>query len=334
VEAETEPDIASLTDVLTPYAIRVAVTLGYADTIGDEPVSAAVLAERHGVDPPVVARLMRYLACRGIFRETEDGNFAHTAASRKLRSDDPSNWKPWLKLGSMADRMDRVASLGLLEAVLLNKASYPRMCERSVWDDIDQDIDFAESFDAMMCSRHDLWVPGVVDYDWGEVRRVVDVGGGTGALLAALLAAWPNLTAALVDVENNTLAAGDFFAQQGILGRVEVVTGSFFDALPEADAYLLAHVLHDWEDEDAVRILRRCREGAGSGGRVLVVERVVDATQNPREATRRDLLALGLFGNDERDLTSFTRLAGKAGLAERTRTPLSGDHWLVEYIVD
>jgi 2,7-dihydroxy-5-methyl-1-naphthoate 7-O-methyltransferase len=327
-----DADLASLTDVNTPWAIRVGVTLGLPDAVGSEPVSVTELADRVGADAGALTRLLRFLACRGVFTETAPEMFAHTPNSQLLRRDDPSCWNEWLDLRGIAHRMDRAATEGLMESVRTGQPSYPGIFGRPMWTDVAEDPALAESFDLLMRSQNHRWVPGVLEYDWSDVRRVVDVGGGAGGLLVELLTEWPKLAGTLVDLGTNVSAANEFFTEQGITDRASAVVGNFFDPLPDGgDVYLLAHVLHDWDDEHAERILRRCAEAAGPGGRVLVAERAVDATHNSRETGIKDLRMLTLFAGRERDLGSFRRLAGNAGLTERMARPIQAGHYLLEY---
>lgn len=333
MSSESEVDLVSLTDVTTPWVIRVAVTLGLPDAIGEQPVALADLAKRVGADQAALGRLLRYLTCRGVFVETEREVFGHSAASRQLRKDDPSCWNQWLDLRGMAARMDRAVTEGLMESVRTGKPSYPTLYGRSVWTDIAEDPELASSFDVMMRSQNHRWVSGVLEqYDWSDVNRVVDVGGGTGVLLADLVEQWPKLNGTLVDLATNVATARELFIERGVAERADAVSGSFFDPLPDhGDVYLLAHVLHDWDDAEAERILRRCAEAAGPGGRVLVVERAVDAAHNSEETSVKDLRMLAFFGGRERDLASFRDIAGKAGLTESMVRPIQAGHYLLEY---
>lgn len=330
VKAATK--LAALTDVQTPWAIRVAVTLGLPDAMSGAPVALADLAERVDADEAALARLLRYLTCRGIFAESAPGMFVHTPGSELLRRDDPSRWNEWLVLGGMAARLDRTATEGLLPSVRTGKPSYSALFECPMWTQLAADPALAETFDGLMRSLNHRWVSGVLEHDWRGVRRVVDVGGGMGGLLAELLEEWPHLTGTLVDLGVNASAAGKIFARRRIDDRADAVAGSFFEPLPgHGDVYLLAHVLHDWDDEHAERILRRCGEAAGPEGRVLVVERAIDAAENAHETTVKDLRMLTLLGGRERDPASFRRLAGNVGLAERRVRPIQAGHCLLEY---
>lgn len=332
MSSEPEADLASLTDLMTPWAIRVAVVLDLPDILDGTPVGVSSLAERVEVDPDSLTRLLRYLTCRGVFVEPEPGVFANSAASHRLCREDPSGWRPWLDLNGIGGRLDRAVTEGLLDSVRSGEPSYPAMYGNPLWTDIANDSQTAQDFDTMMRSFNDWWVSGVLEHDWSEVRRVVDVGGGTGGLLVELLEQWPKLTGTLVDLATNASAANDYFIEKGVADRADTMVGNFFEPLPDhGDAYLVAHILHDWSDEDAGLILRRCAEAAGPGGRVFVVERAVDAAQNSQETSTRDLRMMAFFGGRERELSSFREMARQAGLVERTIRPIQAGHYVMEF---
>jgi hypothetical protein len=157
------------------------------------------------------------------------------------------------------------------------------------------------------------WAPAIVSaYDWGSLGRLVDVGGGNGSLLAALLRGHPGLRGTVLDLPTTVEAARARLRAAGLADRGDAVAGSFFDPLPPgAGGYLLCAVLHDWDDQAAGAILRRCAEAAGTSGRVFVVEKF--ATDSDQR-TEMDLRVLAWFGGRERDLDQLAALAAEAGL--------------------
>jgi O-methyltransferase len=157
------------------------------------------------------------------------------------------------------------------------------------------------------------WAPAIVSaYDWGSLGHVVDVGGGNGTLLIALLRAYPTLLGTVVDLPTAAEAARKEFAAAGLADRADSVAGSFFDPLPTAGGYLLSAIIHNWDDESARAILRRCAEAAGPNGAVFVVEKIGADGESPR--TEMDLRVLAYFGGRERGLGELTALAADAGL--------------------
>jgi predicted O-methyltransferase YrrM len=150
-------------------------------------------------------------------------------------------------------------------------------------------------------------------YDWVSLGHVVDVGGGYGALMIALLTACPSLRGTVLDLPEAAAGAREAVADAGLDDRCDVVVGSFFDALPAgADGYVLSAIVHDWGDEPATAILGRCAEAAGPGGRVFVIEKVGSDGETIR--TGMDLRVLAYMGGKERGVGELTRLASDAGL--------------------
>ena len=170
----------------------------------------------------------------------------------------------------------------------------------------------------------------VAGYPWDTLADVVDVGGGNGTLLTALLTAYPGLRGTLVELGDPAEGARRLFSEAGLAERVSVVAGSFFDPLPQgAGAYLLCNVIGDWNDADAIRILRRCAEAAGITGKVLVVQGVLSGDNT--DATASDLTMFLLMGSRERTLDELAGLAAAAGLA-MTRVEALGQRYLLEFM--
>ena len=182
-----------------------------------------------------------------------------------------------------------------------------------------------------MTNRFRTEIPQVVaGIDWSSFTTVVDVGGGRGDLLAAILDANPKLRAHLIDLEPTASEARVAFTARGLADRVEVRGGSFFDPLPAgADAYVLVDILHNWDDENARLVLKRCAEAAGQSGRILAIE----AVSGIHARTEMDLVMLVHFGGRERRVEEFRTLADSAGLVLESATPLTGQRGLLEFRV-
>jgi SAM-dependent methyltransferase len=169
-------------------------------------------------------------------------------------------------------------------------------------------------------------------YAWDQVKVVVDVGGGTGALLARILSSCPQVRGVLVDLVAESDEANRVLRESGVSSRCQAIARNFFDPLPTGgDVYLLRNIVHDWPDQQAAAILRRCGEAAGEAGRVLVVERVMTAGGDQRELTGMDLRMLTLFGSRERRLEEFHAIATEARLMPSRTMATSSDYWLLEY---
>ena len=303
-------------DLVTPMAIRVAATLRLADHMAAGATGIDDLAHRTSAHPDALGRLLGHLTTVGLVARTGPGEYSLTEFGRALQDDHPSGNRSWLDLEGVVGRADLVF-VRLLDTVRTGRAAYPAMFGRGFWEDLDADPALSASFDALM-GHHPPVSDVLVGYRWGEVSHVLDVGGGNGTLLGALLLAHPHLRATLVERAGPAEAARSVLAKAGVLDRCTVVAGSFFDPLPEgADVYILSRVLEDWDDEHAVAILHRCAAAAAPSGTVLLVEEGAlgegDEGGKPIN-TEMDLRMLVYCGGRERALPELRALATAAGL--------------------
>ncbi|NDU71408.1 methyltransferase [Actinomadura sp. DSM 109109] len=300
-----------MAQLATPMAVRVAATLRIADHIAAGAATVPELAEATGADPDGLARLARYLAVRGVLRRDGSGRYGLTALGEALRDDHPGGLRACLDIeeGGRAE----LCYVELLHSVRTGEPAYPRRFGLSFWDDLAAEPRHEAAFRAMLR-------PGGVErarriaaaYDWASLGRVVDVGGGDGTLLAALLTAHPELRAVLVDRPPATDEARRALADAGVADRADVRAGDMFGPLPPgAGGYVLSLILHNWGDDPARAILARCAEAAGTGGRVLVVENVDPSGSGP---TGLDLRMLAYCGGKVRSLPELSALAARAGL--------------------
>jgi hypothetical protein len=298
-------DLFELSDLSTPWSIHVVATLRVADHIAAGTTQIDDLAAAAGCDADALSRVLRHLVGRGVFTQPAPGRFALNDTARQLLGA-----RLGFDLDGIGGRM-AYAWGGLLSAVRTGRPAYQEVFGRPFWDDLEAHPEVAASFDALMGPPgHGTPDPDVlVDGDWHDVHHVVDVGGGTGALLAEVLRAHPHVRGTLVDLPRVVAGAGDLF--DGVADRVTTVGQSFFDPLPAgADLYLLKSVLTDWPDPEAGQILRRCAEAARPAGRIAVLNGVSPDGDEPSP----DLLMLVLVGGKQRTLTQFRTLAGAAGL--------------------
>ncbi|MEV4896990.1 methyltransferase [Nonomuraea sp. NPDC055795] len=302
--------LAPVTDLVTPMAVRVAATLRLSDLMGDEPVPVHELARRSGADPDALVRLLRHLVGRGVFAEPEPGRFAVNGPAALLASGHPSGMRARLDLDGFGGQMD-VAFTGLLHTVRTGLPAWETVFGADIWSYLTAHPRMSATFDAMMADGADYLADAAGGYDWSGARHVVDVGGGTGMLLAEVLGAFPDLRGTLVDLPGTVERGRRHLAGLGLESRCSFAGQSFFDPLPAGgDAYVLRRVIHDWSDDDAQRILRRCADAAGPDGRVVVIEQRAD----PAMFAEMDLRMLVLSGGRERTVEDYTTLATGAGL--------------------
>jgi hypothetical protein len=313
-QGERAAGLRAIAGLATPMAVRVAATLRIADHIAGGRHTAAELAEVVGADADALGRVLRHLAAVGVLCGDQSGRYRLTALGEALRDDHPAGMRAVLDLEGAIGRAD-LCLVQLLHTVRTGAPAFPVQFGRSFWDDLQADPARSASFDAQMGADITADAPAIVSaYDWGSLGHVVDVGGGNGALLAALLRAHPALRGTVLDLPGAADAARKALTVAGLADRTEVVAGSFFDPLPQgAGGYLLSAVLHDWDDQAARAILRRCAQAAGSNGRVFVLEEIGADGESVR--TGMDLRVLAYFGGRERGVAELTALAAASGLS-------------------
>jgi hypothetical protein len=305
-------------------AVRVAATLGLTDLMAGDAVPVEELARRTDTNADALARLLRHLVCRGIFTEQEPGRFAVNAPAALLASGHPAGARASLDLGGFGGQMD-LAFTGLMHTVHTGEPAWETVFGAPFWPYLAANPEMSGSFDAMMATGADYVTDAAKGYDWSGVRHVVDVGGGTGVLLAEVLRAHPDIQATLVDLPDTVDRGRHYLAERGLDTRCAFVGQSFFDPLPAGgDAYVLRRVVHDWGDDDAVLILRRCADAAGPHGRVVVIESHGTSGDDPAMFAEMNLRMLVLSGGRERTVEDYVAIAAEAGLdvADVHRTPL------------
>jgi hypothetical protein len=328
VDAPWASRLQDMADLTTPMAIRVAATLRIADHIADGVYSLEALAAKTNANPQALGRVMSHLAAVDVFHEPESGVYELADLGKELCDQGAGDARTWLDLGNAVGRAD-LALVTLLDVVLTGERTWT--AEHDPWGELDADPELSDSFDDQMASGAAAKAPGLAaGYPWSSVRHVIDVGGGNGTLLTALLKAFQHLTGTVVDRPGPVATATRKFASAGV--NASGVPQSFFDPLPSgADVYLLSGILHDWDDESASRILRRCAEAAGEQGTVLVMESLVDPADHRSSTTDLDLLMLVTTGGRTRTISDFQQMGADVGLTVKSVVPLAPPHSLVEF---
>jgi hypothetical protein len=301
------PDLEQLTDLCTPWCVHTVATLRIAEHMAAGATAVADLAAAAGCDPRALGSVLRHLVGKGLFEQPEPGHFILNDLSSQLL-----HAGPFLDLGGIAGRM--AYAWGTLPTyVRTGRPGYQEVFGLPFWDDLAAHPDVAASFDELMgVAGHGQPDPDLpLRSGWDRVRTVVDVGGGTGAMLAAILRARPWISGTLVDLPGTVARSAEVFKQAGVADRVTLAGQSFFDALPAgADVYLLMKVLNDWPDAETVAILRRCAEAARPAGRVLILGGVA-----PDDALPSLGIDMVVAGGITSSLTEFRELSRQAGLA-------------------
>lgn len=313
-------------------AIHVAATLGIADLLEDGPRSAHELADATGTHAPTLYRLLRALASVGVFAESDehDGRFGLTPLAEYLRTDIPGSARAFAAYVGRPRTWCTWAYL--LDSVRTGEPVFPELHGMSAWDHLAAHPEEGAIFDAAMAGMSGAVVEAVVaSYDFSGIDVLVDVAGGRGTLLAAILSANPNLRGILFDQPQVIAGSGPLLEQAGVADRCEVVSGSFFEAIPEgANAYLLKSIIHDWDDAEAIEILRTCRAAMTDTARLLLVEGVIRPGNEPDPTKYMDLHMLVMLGGRERTAEDFERLYAEAGFELTGITPTGSPFNIIE----
>jgi SAM-dependent methyltransferase len=314
-------DLEKMLDLTTPWCLRVAATLRIPEHITAGHTEVGALAAAAECDRDALHAVLSHLVSQGVFTEDSPGRFSCNQAAEGL-----AEAHRFIDLDGIGGRMAHTWGT-LLDYVRTGQPSYDKVFGLPFWEDLAAHPRLAADFDALMGPAGH----GVPDYDielsdgWHAVRTVVDVGGGTGALLASLLRRHPGARGILVDLPGPVARAAETIKAAGVAGRVTTQGQSFFDPLPAGDLYVLSKVLNDWPDEPTVAILRRCAEAARPGGRIAVLGGVA-ADDTPRPLGI-DML---ITGGTTSTLTQFTELARQAGLDIVAAGPQSSARYVVE----
>jgi hypothetical protein len=321
------------TAVWAAQALWAAARLGIADELAAGPRTREELAAASGTLPGPLYRVLRALAGLGIFQELPDGRIANSPASELLRSGVPGSIRDYVIF--VGEPWHLAAHGEILHALRTGETSVDRVVGKNIWEFFASDEEAGRRFHAGMSSLIGGEAALVRDgYDFSGVRTLVDVGGGHGALLGTILAGHPAVGGVLFDRPAVVDGARDTFARLGVGERVRIEGGDFFQAVPRGDAYLLSHILHDWDDERAIAILRTIRRAAEPGARVLLVESVIPPGNDFHVGKLLDLEMLLLPGGVERTEAEYAGLLGAGGFRLRRVLPLPSPSSIVEAVVE
>jgi len=308
------------------------VRLGIPDLMASGPRSAEDLATATGAHAPSLARLLNALCSVDLCAQREDGTFELTELSALLRSDHPSSVKAWtLHWGGNS----WLAWANLLHSIRTGRSSRELISGTPGFTHLDHNPEAAAIFNQAMLQLTRLAAIEVVNaYDFAG-KKVMDVGGGYGELLAQVLIAYPTATGVLFDMAHAIPKAKDAFAERGLAARCEFVAGDFFDRIPSgADLYMLKSVIHDWPDDRAITILRTCQRAMHANAKLLLVERMMPcrlaASAQGESLARIDLHMLVALGAQERTPAEFETLLRAAGLKTLRLIETGGDHQIIE----
>jgi SAM-dependent methyltransferase len=321
---KTTPDqsATALIDLLSAHRITavlyVAARLGVADILATGARTGRALAEHTGAHERSLLRLMRALVAVGVCKQTGDGAFELTPVGAHLAASALLSLKPWAIFeGAGLTR----SWADLLDSIRSGKTGAELAGFENTFDMMGKNPQVVAMFNDAMAAMTRTVIPEVLAaYDFTGVRRLMDVGGGYGELLSAILQAYPSMRGVVFDLPRCADGATKRFASSGLADRAEFIAGSFFESVPSgADAIVMKSIIHDWSDEQSVTILKNCRQALPPDGRLLLVERLMpeQPQQTPEHVsvTLSDLNMLRGPGGAERTESEYRDLLGQAGFA-------------------
>jgi hypothetical protein len=307
---------AKINEMVTGYwisqALYVAAKLDLADLLIPGPRSADELAQATKSHAPSVYRLLRALASVGVFAEDGQGRFSLTPLAECLRSDVRASQRA---LAIMSGEEHYRAWGELLYSVQTGKTAFDKLYGMPIFAFLAQNPDQAKIFDAAMVGVHGRETAAMLDaYEFSGVGTLADLGGGNGSLLTTVLKKYPGMQGILFDLPGVTERAKANLQAAGLADRCKVIGGNFFESAPGgADAYLMRHIIHDWDDERSTKILQNVHRAMGKEGRLLVVEGVIPPGDDPSFSKLLDLTMLVIPGGKERTEDEYRKLYEAGG---------------------
>ena len=307
-------------------SIYVAAKLGIADELQKSPCTVKELAGRLSVNESALYRLLRALASVGIFKEESEGWFSLTPTAELLRHDHPESKKAFATLSGALYQ-----AWGNIEyAVKTGNQSFKETYKMPLFEFLTRNPEQGKIFDAAMTGIHGGETGPMLDaYDFSAFKTVADIGGGNGLTLSVLLTRYPQMKGILFDLPDVVKRSEANIKKSALAPRCALTGGDFFKAVPQADAYVLRHIIHDWPDDQAVVLLKNCRAAMNKGGKVLIVENVIPADNSPHFGKWLDLMML-VIGGKERTEQEYKILLRQAGLKMTRVIPTALEISIVE----
>lgn len=312
---------------LMQQCIRVVAKLAIPDLLADRRLSSSELAARTGTHEPSLYRVLRTLASLGVFAETADRTFELTPMAELLRTDVPNSMRDFAIM--QGEEWGWRSALELLHTVKTGEPALVKVHGMTLFEFLARHPEDEELFNRAMTSYSLAAIPAIVEaYDFSTVGTLVDVGGGYGSLLAGVLTANPQVRGVLFDAPSVIDGADELLTRAGVAERVEKLAGDFFHSVPPgAGAYIMKNIIHDWDDDQAVKILTNTCAAMSANGKVLVVDLLISEGNQPGPEKLVDVQMLVSTRGKERTAAEFGELLAAAGLRLTqvipTRSPMN-----------
>ncbi|MBA3515140.1 MAG: methyltransferase [Pyrinomonadaceae bacterium] len=315
---------------LMQRSICVATKLGIADLLSEKPQTATELAAKTETHAPSLYRVLRTLASAGIFAKTADQKFELTPIAALLRQGTPNSMRDF---AIMMDEEWIWSAWGeLMYSVKTGRVAHEKVQGLSSFEFFTQNREAGMVFNRAMTNLSLSVIPAIVEaYDFSGVGKLVDIAGGHGLLLAGILKANPQVQGILFDLPSVIEGADELLHKEGVRHRVEFASGDFFQSVPAgAGAYMMKHIIHDWDDEHSIRILQNIGSAMNKNGKVLIVEMVVPEGNEPSPSKALDLLMLVMEGGKERTKGEYRKLLEASGFNLTRIIPTKSPYSVIE----
>lgn len=315
---------------LMQQSIRVVAKLGIADLLASQPLTASELATLTQTHYPSLYRVLRTLASAGIFTESAEQKFELTPIATLLRSDVPNSMRDFAIM--QGEEWNLRGAGELMHSVKTGETAQKKVHGMELFEFLAQHPEDEEVFNRAMTSYSLATIPAIVEaYDFSGIGKLVDIGGGHGVLLSGILKANPPIQGVLFDLSSVIAGAKELLEKESILPRVECITGDFFHSVPSgADVYIMKNVIHDWDDQPSIAILKNIHTAMNGKGKVLLVELVIPEGNEPNLSKLVDLQMLLTSGGKERTKEEYRKLLESSGFKLTNIYPTKSPMSLIE----
>lgn len=320
----------SLFGALITQGVSVAARLGIADLLAEKPQTAAELAARTNTHGPSLYRVLRTLASVGIFAENANGKFELTPVAALLRSNAPDSVRDFAIM--FGEDWMWQAWGALMHSVRTGEVAHVKVQGMSSFEYFERNKEAGEVFNRAMTSNSLRQVAPIVEaYDFSGIGKLLDIAGGHGLLLAGILKANRGMQGVLFDMPYVIKDAGELLERQGVSNRVELASGDFFQSVPAgADAYMMKHIIHDWDDEHSIKILKNVLTAMKENAKVLIIEMVVPKGNDPSPSKFLDLQMLCMETGKERTEEEYRKLLEASGFRLNRIIPTNSPYSVIE----
>ncbi len=329
----TEQMLQMMSGLWVTRGIYVAAKLGISDELKNGPKTVSELAAATCTNEDSLYRVLRMLATTGVYQETPGRTFSLTPLSETLLSDVKGSLRP----GAIAElgEMHYAAWGNILHTVKTGEIAFDAHFGMNVWEYLENEAEKADNFNRYMAGSSELLNQAISQkYDFSGYNTLVDVGGGLGGMISAILNANPELKGIVFDAPSVVAKSKEFLAERGLSGRAEAIGGDFFESVPAGgDIYSMRWILHDWEDSKCLTILENIKKVMPKNGKLLLAEAVVPESGEPHFSKFFDLIMLTMTGGRERTEAEWTTLLSKAGFKIEQIIPTESFLSIIETVV-